>query len=136
MNEEHEHQKALFHWAKVMENQHPELALLYANPLGGYRPKRTAAKMKAEGVKAGVPDITLPVARHGYHGLYIELKTERGRVTPEQRQWMWALYQQGYLALVCRGWEHARDLLLTYLDDSDPAHTVWMEDYKPVVGEK
>lgn len=38
------------------------------------RDKATAVALKRQGVKAGVPDICLPVARNGYHGLHIELK--------------------------------------------------------------
>ena len=115
---EHDHQVALFYWSRLMEGQIPELALLYAVPNAGRRTKRQGAWMVAEGLKAGVPDLVLPVARHGYHGLYIELKTERGRLTPEQKAWLKALYDQGYLAVMCRGWEDARDLILCYLEST------------------
>ena len=85
---EHDEQVALFQWAKLNEDRYPELAMLYANPLGGKRPRRTAARMKAEGAKAGVPDITLPVARCGFHGMYIEMKFGKGRLTSAQDWWL------------------------------------------------
>lgn len=72
--------------------------------------------MRAEGMKKGVPDLCLPVARGGCHGLYIELKrTKGGKVTPEQLEWVDALTRQGYMAAVCRGWEEASDIITEYL---------------------
>ncbi len=112
---EHAEQAALFRWAEFARARLPELALLYAVPNGGHRHKATAARLKAEGVKRGVPDVCLPVARSGAHGLYIEIKTERGKATPEQLGWICALRRQGYAAEVCRGWESARSMIEHYL---------------------
>lgn len=95
--------------------QHPELALLFAIPNGGHRTKRAAGKVKAEGVKRGVPDYFLPVPRGGFHGLFVELKTTKGRPTREQRQWLTDLQAQGYRAVVCRRWEPAFNTLIDYL---------------------
>ncbi len=114
-NSEHAEQAALFRWAEFARSRLPELALLHAIPNGGHRYKATAARLKAEGVKRGVPDVCLPVARSGAHGLYIELKTERGKATPEQLGWIRALRRQGYVAEVCRGWESARSMIEHYL---------------------
>lgn len=116
---EHAEQAALFRWAEFARSRLPELALLYAVPNGGHRHKATAARLKAEGVKRGVPDVCLPVARGGAHGLYIEIKTERGKPTPEQLGWIRALRRQGYAAEVCRGWESARSMIEHYLT-ADP----------------
>lgn len=96
--------------------EYPELAYLYAVPNGGFRHKVVAAKMKAQGVKAGVLDFNLDVARGGYHGLRIELKRRiGGQVSDAQKVWISWLNSQGYLAVVCRGWEEARDRLIDYL---------------------
>jgi hypothetical protein len=92
---EHAEQAALFRWAEFARSRLPELALLHAIPNGGHRHKATAARLKAEGVKRGVPDVCLPVPRGGAHGLYIELKTERGKPTPEQLGWIRALRGRG-----------------------------------------
>jgi len=92
------------------------LDLLYHVPNGGSRRKSEAGRFKAEGVKAGVPDICLPVARNGLHGLYIELKRKKGgRTSKEQEQWIRWLDGQGYLAVVCKGWEEAANLIERYL---------------------
>ncbi|MCL2183364.1 MAG: VRR-NUC domain-containing protein [Chitinispirillia bacterium] len=114
---EHEEQKAVFDWAKANLPLRPELALLHAIPNGGHRRKAVAAKLKAEGVKSGVPDIDLPVARGGYHGLKIEMKRTRGGVTsPEQKWWIEQLTAQGYSASVCHGAESAIKTIEWYLN--------------------
>lgn len=89
---------------------------MYHIPNGGKRGKAEAIRFKAEGVKSGVPDICLPVARLGYHGLYIELKRRKGgKVSEEQNEWIGALNGQGYAAVVCRGWESAKEFIMAYL---------------------
>lgn len=94
----------------------PELELLYHVPNEGKRSYKTAARLKAEGLKSGVPDICLPVPRGGYHGLYIELKrVKNSRVTQDQLDWIEALIAQGYVAAVCRGCDEAIELITRYL---------------------
>lgn len=97
------------------ERTWPELALFHAIPNGGHRGKRTAGMLKAEGVRRGVPDYCLPVPRGGHHGLYLELKTTDGRLSPEQRQWLALLEANGYRAVMCRGWEEAWAVVRDYL---------------------
>lgn len=85
-------------------------------PNGGTRAKSEAGRFKAEGVKAGVPDIFLPVPRGEYAGLFIEMKRRKGgRVSIDQSMWLEALKKQGYRTAVCRGWEQARDVIGGYL---------------------
>lgn len=113
---EHQEQCALFEWQAWMAKRIPELHLMHAIPNGGKRDIRTAAMLKAEGVKPGVPDIFLPLPRGGCHGLYIELKRRKGgTVSKEQASWMEALSAKGYRCAVCHGWEMARDEILDYL---------------------
>ena len=110
-------QKTLFEWAKLMEGRWPELGLLYHIPNEGKRSRTTGARMRAEGLRSGVPDICLPVARGGHHGLYIELKrVKNSRVTKEQLEWIEALVAQGYVAAVCRGCDEAISLITDYLN--------------------
>lgn len=114
---EDQEQAWLFQWAKRNAEAMPELSLLFAIPNGGHRSKRQGALLKLTGVKAGVPDVFLPVARGGYHGLFIEMKARRkgARATQEQKDWIVALERQGYRALVCIGFEAARAAILDYL---------------------
>lgn len=115
--DEHAHQVALFAWRDRVLRQYPELAMLYAIPNGGHRSPRTAARLKSEGVRAGVPDVALDVPRGNWHGLRIELKRPGlHSVSPAQRKWIAALRQYGYRAEVCVGWDAARELIVTYLE--------------------
>ena len=109
-------QAMLFDWAKMARGKYPELDLMYAIPNGGYRSIKTAKLMKATGVKAGIPDICLPVARKGFHALYIEMKRRKGgTVSVTQKSMINALAAQGNLAIVCRGMDEAIDVLKNYL---------------------
>lgn len=116
-NSESNEQISLFEWCEYSLGKYPELQLLFHVPNGGYRSTATAGRMKAEGVKAGVPDLFLPVARQGYHGLFIEMKAGRNKPTAYQTQWLENLSNQGYLAVVCYGWEEAAKVLTEYLDE-------------------
>ena len=114
---EAEEQAALFEWAEVAKRDHPELALMYHVPNGGSRNKIEAARLKAQGVKPGVPDICLPVPRGKYHGLYIELKRRKGgKISNAQKLWLTALAGQGYKAYVCFGCDEAKKVILAYLN--------------------
>jgi hypothetical protein len=113
---EHNHQRALFELTLLARHAAPQLDLLYAIPNGGLRSRATAGKLKAEGVKAGVPDICLPVPSRGHHGLYLELKRlDGGRASKLQVQWVESLRDQGYMAEVVKGWKHAAEVLFWYL---------------------
>ena len=72
-------------------------------PNGGTRRKSEAARLKAEGVRPGVPDLCIPVARGGYHSLYIEMKADGGKPTEEQVGWLWRLRGEGMAAYICYG---------------------------------
>lgn len=116
-HDEHNEQVSLMAWAEWAAIDRPELALLFAIPNGGARDAVTGAKMKAEGVKRGVPDLFLPVARNGYHGLFIEMKRrDGGRITPEQQRWIDRLTEQGYRVVVCYGRDEAETAIVTYLE--------------------
>ena len=119
---ESEEQHCLFDWAQWQTKKYPDLAWLIHMPGGGYRHKKTARELKATGVKAGFPDILLPVSRHGYHSLAIELKRQKGaksQLSPEQKAWLAYLELQGWCAAVCYGAEDAIKMLEWYLDDNE-----------------
>lgn len=85
-------------------------------PNGGYRNKAEAAHLKAQGVRPGVPDLCVPVARYGYHGLFIEMKAKKnGRVSAYQQRWLALLRENGYCAYVCNGADSAIKLLKQYM---------------------
>lgn len=117
---EHQEQCTVVRWFDV---QFPEFrGRLFAVPNGAHLAGTTgqrAAKMsrhKAEGLRPGVPDLWLPVARKGFHGLVIEMKREVGaKITAEQADWLEWLGAQGYMAVCCRGAEPAMETIKTYL---------------------
>ena len=108
-------QEALFDWAAYNVGKYPELRLLYHIPNGGRRDPKEAAFLKRMGVKAGVPDLCLPVARGGYHGLYIEMKYGQNKPTKEQRKWLSLLSSQGYKTIVCYSWQNTAMIIEWYL---------------------
>ena len=117
---EHAEQVALVTWAKFESGRVPELALLFAIPNAGKRSKGAGGKLRAEGMKAGVPDLCLPVPSGKFHGLFIELKAKGGRPTGEQVEWLRALTAQGYYASICVGWEDAKRTIENYLRYGPP----------------
>lgn len=126
---EHDLQVAVMDWTREEAARRPELELLHAIPNGGKRGKLTARRLKREGVKRGVPDLMLPVARRGYHGLYLEMKWEgwlpdgaggrrryRSRPSKAQKWWAARLHGEGYAVRVCRTLEETQDVLRAYLE--------------------
>ena len=93
---------------------------LYHVPLGGKRNAKEAARMKGQGVRSGVHDYHLPVARGCYHGLWIELKPDvKGYYptpTKDQLEWRDKMRDQGYAAFIIKGWENAIAVMLMYID--------------------
>jgi hypothetical protein len=64
-----------------------------------------------------LPDLFLPVARGGYHGLYIEIKrSERGKVSPEQKMMIFLLQQQGYCVEVAHGAAEGKHYITEYIN--------------------
>lgn len=109
-------QQCLFRWAIYQSGKYPELSLMYHVPNEGKRTRATGGRMRAEGLKAGVPDICLPVPRGAFHGLYIEMKRQKGNTTTDNQDfWLDELSKQGYKAEVCRGWEAAAVVIEKYL---------------------
>lgn len=156
-NTEHAHQRAFFAWLALAAyngfdnvarfcdeglrlhskeaSPLPELALFHAIPNGGARDKVTAAKLKAEGVKAGVLDTFLPVPKEytvpgdapdgqswqaWYMGLYIEFKAptrrnhKNGGMSDAQVEFMDMVRTQGYCVRVAYTWREAANLVMLY----------------------
>jgi hypothetical protein len=86
-------------------------------PMGGQRNRIVAAKLKAQGAKAGLVDVLIfdhPPKMHGVVGAAIELKRKGSppsAVSPEQRAWLEALSKRGWKTAVCRGADEAIQFL-------------------------
>jgi len=112
---EHQNQVALFQWAKLNENRFPELKWMFAIPNGGKRNIQTAMKLKAEGVKPGIPDIFLPVPKQGAHGLFIEMKAGKNALTDNQKDFYHYALNRDYLYSSCYSWQNAAKEIESYL---------------------
>ena len=124
MDIEHHHQAHLITWATFKaKTEFPCLDTIYAIPNGGNRNIVTATKLKREGVKRGVPDLHLPVARHGFHSLYIEMKKPalkpkrggKGGVSADQEDWHKRLRREGNKVAVCYSADEGKRVIEDYL---------------------
>ena len=113
---EYDEQVIIFQWARMSEARYPELWLLNASLMGVNLGFKQASKAKKSGVKRGFPDISLPVPRGTFHGLYIELKYGKNTATKEQIEWLQRLRDQGYRCGICKGSMEAIDLIKKYLN--------------------
>jgi len=117
-------QSMLIQWADRIAWKYPEATLLFHIANGGHRDAIEAAHLKAQGVKAGVPDLFLPTAKGGYNGLFLEMKAPGGRLQPNQREWLDTLNEQGYRAVTCFGFEQAKAEIERYLQSEKPGKVV------------
>ena len=90
---------------------------LHHIPNGGKRSAIEGKHLKEMGVKAGVPDLCLPVPNAKYHGLYIEMKVGKNTTSDSQEWWIEHLRKQGYKVAICYGWEEAAAELTGYLSE-------------------
>lgn len=117
MATEAQHQSAVIKWSQQphIRSQWPELALLFHIKNETIADAKQIAIDKRQGVKKGVPDLCLPIPRGQYHSLYIEMKTDTGRASPEQKWWGEQLLAAGNMWEVCHGWQSAVAVLEWYL---------------------
>ena len=108
-------QMAVITWARWQEDTYPELKLLYHVPNGGSRNKVEAAKFKQMGVRAGVPDLVLPVPKGIYCGLFIEMKYDKGRLQESQKDYLNKAMYYGHCCYVCYSAEDAIGIIKEYL---------------------
>ena len=122
--EEHNIQAACVRWFNLQWPQYR--GLLFAVPNGGARSKATAGKLKAEGVVPGVADLILLVPKcvkahddegwyNTIHALCIEMKTAKGRQSPEQKEWQARVEGEGYRYRVCHSLDEFMDVVNGYL---------------------
>lgn|GEM_PF-1186279 len=134
-SKEHQEQSAFFSHLFLNHYRAPELARFRAIPNGGWRGERreyrrkdgsvgeyspVGKQMQAEGVKPGTPDVCCPLARRGFHGLWLEFKVNRNGLEDAQREDCVQLIEDGYAVHVVWTWVEALHVALWYLQ-LDPA---------------
>jgi hypothetical protein len=120
---EYQNQCALIKWCEINKSKFPRLQMIFSIPNGEKRDIKTAIRLKLSGTKSGVPDIFLAVPRlgsqwphdPGAHGLFIEMKSSKGKLSDNQKDWIRELKIQGYQAEVCFDWTEAAQLICKYL---------------------
>jgi hypothetical protein len=110
-NAEHDIQVACINWFRY---QYPKY-LIFAIPNGGQRNVIVASKLKSEGVLSGVPDICIPIANNGFHGLYIEMKAGKNKPTDNQLTIMDKLSNEGYKCELCYSTDEFIKIVTEYL---------------------
>lgn len=90
--------------------------LFFHVPNGGNRNAREGAKLKLMGTQPGVSDVFIMVSLGGYSGLIIELKNFKGDLSPDQKEFLPAMHDQGFLCLVINDLETYKENVTTYLD--------------------
>ena len=106
---EHDLQASIIAECDWRANQDPRWSRIFAVPNGGKRNKATAGKLKAEGVRPGVPDLLLLYPSRGYHGLALELKIGMNKLSEAQRDWQLWLREHNYCVETIR--DYAQDAI-------------------------
>lgn len=115
---EYQHQQLVIKWTQQpqIRKKYPDLKLLYHVANERKCTPKQGAFLKRMGLRKGVPDLHLPVAKGEYHSLYIEMKDETGATSPDQEWWIREMMQKGNFCEVCHGWESAVRVLEWYLN--------------------
>jgi len=115
---EHQIQVSVIDWWNLwaaMRGIDPRL--LFAVPNAGAGAQRgQAGKMKAEGVRAGVPDLCLALPSPVFHGAFFELKSKTGKVRPEQRGYHNLLRRMDYNVVTCFGVDETIRAIMVYCE--------------------
>ena len=106
---------------------------LFAIPNGGKRSAREAARLKRQGVLAGVPDLFLALPTADYSGLFIEMKASGGRLTTAQSAMHVRLLKAGYEVVICYSFEEFKKTIKDYLAKI-PKEASWLEVEKEMFG--
>ena len=115
MKKQSEHHEQVEFFKMCRNSPHIELRFAFAIPNGIKTTVGQAKKLKREGLTAGVPDVCLPVARGGYHSLWLEFKTHKGRVSDKQAVFHAFLRREGHKVLIPRSYGEAKTMVEDYL---------------------
>lgn len=104
--EEHKLQVAICKWLDYTQDFY-----YYAIPNGGLRHRLVAIKLKMEGAKAGVADMFWMISNDNWKGLFVEVKIDKGKQTPNQKDFEQIALKHGYYYSVVKSIDQCIDLL-------------------------
>lgn len=112
-------QAACIRWYKLKHRGKMITSFPAGYVFGGDATKRAilGRRMKEMGYMKGIPDLFIPHANRFYHGLFIEMKTEKGRLSPEQKEVIPRLEAEGYKVAVCRSLDDFITVVDGYMKD-------------------
>ena len=112
-NSEHNLQSLMVRWFDLVYSEYR--LNLFAVPNGQNKSKIQAAKFKREGRRSGVPDMFLPYASSSFHGLFLEFKKPKGKISDNQAQWIKGLKANNFRCEVVYSCDEATSIVLDYL---------------------
>lgn len=117
---EHLEQVKFIAWCRAYEFLHPCLKCIFAIPNAGKRNVTIGKRFKREGLLSGVSDIFVPypvIDNDGnqYHGLWIEFKYGKNKLTKAQKEFQNVMYERGYVVSVAYSCDEAINILKKYL---------------------
>ena len=121
-------QIAVIQWADLRQyKKRPLSYYIHHSPNGGERVKRQNNKgewycsegirLKGMGTQKGYPDLLMDIAKGGFYGLRIELKTSNGELSPEQKERINVLNEEGFCAVASFGVEETIGIIQDYLNE-------------------
>ncbi len=118
-SDEEDLQIACFELVLLMQAANPILRWMYHPPNGGARSKATAGRLRAMGVRSGVPDLLNHKPSGPWAGFAAEAKSSTGRLSDDQIGWLVMFRDQGYLVGLFRTIEEFHSYLEVYLRGTD-----------------
>lgn len=104
-------QKAVFKWVRMRKDLED---LVFKIPNEGKRTASYGRRMREEGMLAGVFDIFVSIPNHGFHGMWLELKSKQGKLSLMQHRFKRKQESMGYFCVVCYDVDEAIENLVWY----------------------
>ncbi len=113
-HEESKIQQVIISWCELNKQKYKDIEFIHHSPNGGFRNIREASRFKKEGVRAGFPDLFLAVPQKGFNGLFVEVKTSKGKLSPNQKLWKEKSINNGYAFYIVRSLEDFINVIKDY----------------------
>lgn len=90
---------------------------LFTATMGGVKLNSWSQRnaLKATGYLKGVADLLIFESKESYKGLFIEVKTDKGKMTKEQKEFQTNAIARGYLCICCKGFDETKNIIDDYL---------------------